>query len=229
LTGLVERLRLADARELHGLRATKGGIAVRFPRWPSIAHAPGARLGTLSALLACGLLLAMVQPAAAQPIERSHEHIVQTFDDVVCDIPVTITIDIIENINVRLAKSGFLLFQTTGPGTITITNPETGKSVTVRFTGAVKDLTVVDNDDGTITVRTAFTGIPEEVRLSDGTVAIRDVGRVVFATVLDYNGTPTNTEDDEFISQTIESISGPHPDLESDFELFCEVVVPALT
>jgi transposase len=27
----------------------------------------------------------------------------------------------------------------------------------------------------------------------------------------------------------IESISGPHPDLESDFALFCEVVVPGLT
>jgi hypothetical protein len=52
---------------------------------------------------------------------------------------------------------------------------------------------------------------------------------VVFATVLDYNDTPTDVEDDEFISQTIESISGPHPDLESEGELFCEVVVPALT
>jgi hypothetical protein len=200
-----------------------------FPGRPSITRAPGARLGTLAVVLACGLLLAMVQPAAAQPLERSHEHIVETFSDVVCDIPVTITIDIIENIHVRLAKSGFPLFQTTGPGTITITNPETGKSVTVRFTGNVKDLTVVDNGDGTITVRTAVTGIPEEVRLSDGTVAIRDVGRVVFATVLDYGGTPTDVEDDVFVSQSIESISGPHPDLESDFALFCEVVVPALT
>jgi hypothetical protein len=209
--------------------AQKGGIAMRSPGRSSNARSRGARLGTLSAVLACGLLLAMVQPAAAQPIERSHEHIVETFDDVVCDIPVTITIDIIENIHVRLAKSGFPLFQTTGPGPITFTNQATGKSVTVRFTGAVKDLTVVDNGDGTITVRTAFAGIPEEVRLSDGTVAIRDVGRVVFATVLDYNDTPTDTSDDEFISQTIESISGPHPELESDFELFCEVVVPALT
>jgi hypothetical protein len=139
------------------------------------------------------------------------------------------TVDIIENIHVRLAKSGFPLFQSTGQGTITITNPETGKSITSGFTGANKDLTVVDNGDGTITVRTAVTGIPEEIRLSDGTVAIRDVGRVVFSTVLDYNGTPTDTDDDEFVSQTIESISGPHPDLESDFELFCEVVVPALT
>jgi hypothetical protein len=202
---------------------------MRSPGWPSIAHVRSVRLGTLSVLLACGLLLAMVQPAAAQPIERSHEHIVDTFPGEVCDIPVTVTVDIIENIHVRLAKSGFPLFQTTGPGTVTITNPDTGKSVTVRFTGASKDLTVVDNGDGTITVRTAVTGIPEEIRLSDGTVASRDVGRVVFATVLDYGGTPTDTSDDEFISETIESISGPHPDLESDFELFCEVVVPALT
>jgi hypothetical protein len=202
---------------------------MRSPSWPSIARAQGTRLGTLSVLLAGGLLLAMIQPAAAQPIERSHDHIVETFPGEVCDIPVTITLDIIENIQARLANSGFPLFQTTGPGTATITNPATGKSVVVRFTGATKDLTVVDNGDGTITLRTAVTGVPEEVRLSDGTVAIKDVGRAVFVAVLDYNGTPTNTDDDEFISQTIESISGPHPDLESDFTLFCEVVVPALT
>jgi len=87
---------------------------------------------------------------------------------------------------------------------------------------------VVDNGDGTITVRTAVTGIPSEVLLSDGTVAFKDVGRV-FANVIDYHGTPTDTSDDEFISQTIESISGPHPNLESNFTLLCEVVVPALT
>jgi hypothetical protein len=47
--------------------------------------------------------------------------------------------------------------------------------------------------------------------------------------VIDYNGTPTSVEDDEFVSRYIESISSPHPDLESDFTLFCEVVVPGLT
>jgi hypothetical protein len=127
---------------------------MRSPGRPSVARARGARLGTLSAVLACGLLLAMVQPAAAaKPLERSHEHIVETFPGDVCDIPVIVSVDIIENILVRLAKSGFPLFQTTGPGTVTLTNPETGKSITVRFTGNVKDLTVVDNGDGTITVR----------------------------------------------------------------------------
>ena len=183
----------------------------------------------MSVLLACGLLLAMVQPAAAKLVERSHDHIVETFEDEICGIPVITTIDIIDNIQVRLAKSGFPLFKSTGRGTITFTNPANGKSVEETFSGATKDLTVVDNGDGTITLRTAVTGVPEEVTLSDGTVAIKDVGRVVFVTVIDYNGTPTDTEDDEFLSQTIESISGPHPELESDFTLFCEVVVPALT
>jgi hypothetical protein len=209
--------------------APERGDAMRSPRWPSIARAPGARLGALSVVLAGGLLLAMVQPAAAKLVDRSHEHVVDTFTDTVCDIPLTITIDFIANDQERLAKSGFPLFKSTGRGTITFTNPETGKSVTNFFAGASKDLTVVDNGDGTITLRTAVTGVPEKIRLSDGTVAIKDVGRVVFVTVLDYNGTPTNTEDDIFISQTIESLSGPHPDLESDFTLFCEVLVPALT
>ena len=45
------------------------------------------------------------------------------------DIPVITTIDIIENLKVRLAKSGFPLFQITGPGTLTFTNPATGKSL----------------------------------------------------------------------------------------------------
>jgi hypothetical protein len=51
----------------------------------------------------------------------------------------------------------------------------------------------------------------------------------VFSTVLDYNGTPTDTSDDEFVSEEIESISGPHPNLESDFELFCDTFVSAVT
>jgi hypothetical protein len=203
---------------------------MRSPSWPFIARGRGARLGTLSALLACGLLLAMVQPAAAQPVERSHEHIVLTIpDDDACGIPVTTTIDFIVNEQQRLAKSGFPLFKTTGRGTYTWTNPATGKSASFFFAGASKDLTVVDNGDGTITLRTAVTGVPEKIRLADGTMVTMDVGRVVFVTVLDYNGTPTNVDDDIFISQTIESISGPHPDLESDFTLFCEVLVPALT
>jgi len=196
--------------------------------WPRLPR--NARLAALSMLLACGVLLAIARPAAAQLIERSHDHIVETIpDDQVCDVPVTTTIDFIVNDQERLAKSGFPLFKDTGRGTITWTNPVNGKSVTGFFAGAFKDLTVVDNGDGTITLRTALTGIAEKIRLAHGRAATMDVGRVVSVAVLDYNGTPTDTEDDVLISESIESISGRAPDLQSGFALFCQVVVPGLT
>jgi hypothetical protein len=198
--------------------------------WSSTRLSRSARLAVLSALVACGLLLVMVRPAAAQPVEKSHQHIVLTIrHDKVCGVPVHTTIDIIANDQERLAKSGFPLFKDTGRGTITWTNPATGTSVSFFFSGTSKDLTVVDNGDGTITLRTAVTGVPEKIRLPGGPPLTMDVGRVVFVSVIDYNGTPTDTSDDVTISQSIESISGPHPDLQSDFALFCQVVVPALT
>lgn len=47
-------------------------------------------------LLAGGLLAGVVQPASAQPVERSHEQIVETNQTEVCGIPVIETVDIIE-------------------------------------------------------------------------------------------------------------------------------------
>lgn len=205
---------------------------MRSSRWPSnpLAFlARGARLGRLSVLLACGMLLAMVQPAAAQLVDRSHQHIVETFPGEVCGVPVTITLDFILNDQERLATSGFPLFKTTFSGTETDTNPATGKSVTTFSAGVSREPTVVDNGDGTITLRRAVTGVSEAVRLADGTLLFRDVGRLVHVTVIDYNGTPTDTSDDEVLSDSIEFVAGPHPDLESGRTLFCEVVVPALT
>jgi hypothetical protein len=181
-------------------------------------------------MVTCGMLLVMVQPAGAQLIDRIHQHIVLTVpDDEVCGVPVTTTVDVIDNGQVRLAHSGFPLFKDTGRGKITWTNPVTGKSVSNFFAGTTKDLTVVDNGDGTITLRTAITGVPEKITVANGKAITMDVGRVVFVSVIDYNGTPTNTDDDVLISQSVESISGPHPELQSDFTLFCQVVVPALT
>jgi hypothetical protein len=150
--------------------------------------------------------------ASARPVERLHDHGTFTVDpDNVCGIDVITTVQFVNNSIQRLGRNGFPLFQSTGRFTTTFTNPVTGLCVVVNGTGDSKDLSVTDNGDGTITVRTALTGIAEQVTLPDGTVAYKDVGRVVFATVFDYNGTLAHANDDVFISQSVESVSGPHP------------------
>ena len=82
--------------------------------------------------------------------------------------------------------------------------------------------TPIDNGDGTISFVFTFRGLPEKLKLPNGPVLSRDAGVVTF----------TNTFDaltGDFISQTISGEKGPHPDLDSGFEIFCDVLVPALT
>jgi hypothetical protein len=170
-------------------------------------------------------------PAAqAQLVDRSHEHITDTFEVQICGLDLVSTVDFVFNEQERIARSGFPLFQGIGNGTQTFTNPDTGKSITNQFAGvAFKDLSVTDNGDGTITLRTATTGLPEKLVLPDGTIVNKDVGRIVVVSVLDYNGTPTNTDDDILLSQSVVFQAGPHPDTDSNFELFCQNLVTYLT
>ena len=61
--------------------------------------------------------------------------------------------------------------------------------------------------------------LPERWKLAHGRVLIRDAGYVVIRETI---------EDDEIVDQEVLINKGPHPDLDSDFELFCETLVPAL-
>jgi hypothetical protein len=78
-------------------------------------------------------------------------------------------------------------------------------------------------------VRTATTGLPEKLVLPDHTIVSKDVGRIVVVSVVDYNGTPTDADDDTLLSQSVVFQAGPHPDLDSGFELFCQNLVTYLT
>ena len=53
----------------------------------------------------------------------------------------------------------------------------------------------------------------------NGPVLLRDAGLIAFVTTFDG---------DEFINQETAYVKGPHPDAESDFALFCEVMTEAL-
>jgi hypothetical protein len=189
------------------------------------------RTGVVIGIVAAICVAAGAPTASAQLVDRSHDRGTLTIpDDQVCGIDVTTTVTFVDNELERIAQSGFPLFQGTGRGVVTWTNPVNGKSISLSFAGlSFKDLTAIDNGDGTITVTTQTTGVPEILTTPDGAIVNMDVGRIVTATVIDYNGTPTNVDDDINLSQTLLSQSGPHPDLDSDFTLFCENVTAALT
>lgn len=183
----------------------------------------------VAASAACFTALAIAPAAVAQPLVNDHNRATEMLNEEICGIQVETTVSYVDHTIGRIGRDGFPLFQGSGRTNITYYNPATDLSFDYQVRGSFKDLSATDNGDGTFTLVTQNTGIPEQVTLADGTVAIKDVGRIVFSTVLDYNGTPADTEDDEFVSQEILSISGPHPEAESDFTLFCSTVEDALT
>jgi hypothetical protein len=97
-----------------------------------------------------------------------------------------------------------------------------GKSVILQ--GAGQDIAlpvVVDEAAGTVTTFFTFKGLTTKLQTANGLVLLRDVGLVTASATLDL-------ETDELISFKVLAVKGPHPDLESDFTLFCEVVTEAL-
>ena len=155
---------------------------------------------------------------AAKPIAQFHDHFTDSFSDEVCGIAVDVEIVVTDNF--FLYADG--TFKDTSSVKATFTNPVNGKSVVVSSAGQVTGPPpVVDEAAGTITFLTSFIGLPEKIQTAHGAVLLRDAGIITFADTFDL-------ETGEFISsETI--IKGPHPEAESDFALFCEVISGALT
>ena len=155
---------------------------------------------------------------AAQPIEQFHDHFTDSFSDEICGIPVDV--DVVVTDNFFLYADG--TFKDTSSFKQTFTNPENGQSVVLSSAGQVTGPPpVVDEEAGTITFLVSYQGLPEKIQTAQGPVLLRDAGLITFADTFDL-------ETGEFISsETI--IKGPHPEAESDFALFCEVITGALT
>ena len=175
---------------------------------------------TLMRVLLAAVLTVLVVPLsalAAKPVERFHDNFTDTFSDEVCGIPVD---------GVAVGVDTFVLyaddsFKDTSSVRVTLTNPVNGKSIVISNAGQVTGTALVDEAAGTVTFVTTFKGLPEKIQTANGSVLLRDAGIAVFTDVFDL-------ETNELISSDVE-IRGPHPDLESDFEAFCEVVTPALS
>jgi hypothetical protein len=102
--------------------------------------------------------------------------------------------------------------------TVVYTNPENGATVVRHAAGPLSQTIVSGNPEGVHTVELVVTGLSGQLRTADGTVLL-GAGNIVFRET--FNG-------EEFISREILVNRGPHPNLESDLALFCEVTTAAL-
>ena len=179
-----------------------------------------ARVALLSVLVAA--IVAVVMPGsgvAAKPVFHSHENFSDTFADNVCGIPGTSVVRGVDNTTVyanNTFKDNFTLTQT-------FTASASGKSIRIHIANQVTgNDQPIDNGDGTVTFVNTFTGLPEQLKIKNGPVLSRDAGVVTLTQTFD-----ATTGD--LVSQTVSGEKGPHPDLDSDFAIFCDVLIPALT
>jgi hypothetical protein len=101
------------------------------------------------------------------------------------------------------------------------TSDATGKSFEIHVAQQQTSTLETVNPDGSMTFVDTFIGLPEQIKIPHGPVLSRDAGNVTFLDTFDADG--------NFLSRTVVDEKGPHPDLDSDFTLFCDVIVPAIS
>ena len=100
---------------------------------------------------------------------------------------------------IKTANGPFPYFADRFQSTETYTNLENDKTLTHVFATRNADQRIVDNGDGTITITVKSTG-RDFVYGPDGSRLFVDAGQFQFQIVVDYNGTPENPDDDEFVA-----------------------------
>jgi hypothetical protein len=161
---------------------------------------------------------------SANAVPPTHTVVVEETlpDEEVCGIPGTATIRFTE-----VVKETDDTFFATGTFRYRFTATETGKSITVRAAGPISGRVIIDETAGTITFMDTFVGLPEEISITGGPTLSRDAGTVTFTTTFALDP-ETGEPIGEPLSEEVTFLHGPHPELESDFNLFCEEVVPYL-
>ena len=171
--------------------------------------------------LVAGFALLPGSAFGAKP-EQEHVHFFDVDENVeVCGINVDVVNEGVFTGRAFFDKQGnFVRFLGAASGTTTFT-ADNGKSIIVKFANQFVETEIVDEEAGTITIVTRIRGLPEQIRTPGGGVITRDAGIITFVVTIDL-------ESDELISDEIVEVKGPHPQADSDFELFCEVFTEAL-
>jgi hypothetical protein len=154
----------------------------------------------------------------AKPVAQFHDHFTGSDSGVdICGITVDVDFVVTDNFFVYADDS----FKDTSSVMLTFTNPVNGKAIVVSNAGQIVDPPpIIDEAAGTITFTTSFKGLPEKIQTAQGPLLLRDAGVATFVDTFDL-------ETGEFLSGEV-IVKGPHPELDSDFTLFCEVISEAL-
>jgi hypothetical protein len=177
------------------------------------------RLAVATALVVA--LMAIAGAPQAPAAGQEHNHFRDIFTDVDDDFCETgQTINIAGNVLINEWQAPHKGdFKTTATGKITLTNPLTGDTAVGRFAGPTWVVNISGDPEGDHIHEVTVAGLPELWKLAHGRVLIRDAGYVVLRQTI---------ENDEVVENEVLVIHGPHPELDSDFALFCETLVPAL-
>lgn len=178
----------------------------------------------LRTVIAAGLLvsLAATPALAASPIlERFHDRVDETFPENLCGIAVMTHVEGVVNGKFALARVGEPRFQ--AAVSLTWTSRNTAGDVLVFQVAGLnaKDLLVIEHADGTISATYSFRGLAEKLGTGPGRAISMDVGVITFTTRFD-------PDTEEEISTSTDFVGGPHPEADSGFELFCEIVEDVL-
>jgi len=177
------------------------------------------RLCALSALVGALLLALMASTASAAPLT---DHFRVTFSgpvpDTQCGIDGTSVFNGMDNIQVFADGT----FKAEARVNQVFTSAATGKSVLLFFAYQFVEAGPIDNGDGTVTFTGTYKGLKEKLKLPNGTILSRDAGLVTFSNTFD-------ARTGDFLGETVSAQNGPHPDVDSGFTLFCDVIVPALS
>jgi hypothetical protein len=175
------------------------------------------RLALVGAVIAAVLVLAPVA-ATAGPDEHFVDVGTDTDPDF-CGTGQQIDVSFRVRVNLWLMEGVEDFRKITQSGKVWFTNPDNGRTVLVRFSGLTTNVVTSGTEEGVHTHVFTTKGLPELIKLPNGPVLTRDAGLIVETVTVDENG--------EVIDYSA-TWNGPHPEAESGFDLFCDVMTGAL-
>lgn len=180
------------------------------------------RHAAVAAVAGFGLVVGLVSPASAGKPEQERERVFFVDEDQdVCGINVDVVVDVTFFDKAFFDKDGnFIRFMATASGSNTFVN-DAGESVVVNFANLSRETESIDEVAGTVTVTFSVRGLPEKISTPHGPTLTRDAGLITFVNVFDL-------ATEELISEEIIVNHGPHPEADSDFTLFCEIITDEL-